>query len=202
MNTKLQPYIPTTSKGQNTPETKKIGDILSIKQFLFLGLVFSSTSSPNDQVQPSQQQVLQPQARLRRQLSDKDKERRLVRRSSSKRKDKENGGTAGGSSSSLDRTESSNATADIPTSTVVRPREAIVRGDRIIRSGSLKRTGSAETSSPPKDSCPHALLCRTGSQDTPHVSGVSPAQTKSSSCIGSSEALGSESSLTRSLPRI
>jgi hypothetical protein len=35
---------------------------------------------------------------LRRRLSDKDKERRLVRRSSSKRKDKENGGTdkAGG----------------------------------------------------------------------------------------------------------
>ena len=31
-------------------------------------------------------------ARLRRRLSDKDKERRLVRRSSSKRKDKENGG--------------------------------------------------------------------------------------------------------------
>jgi hypothetical protein len=30
---------------------------------------------------------------LRRRLSDKDKERRLVRRSSSKRKDKENGGT-------------------------------------------------------------------------------------------------------------
>jgi hypothetical protein len=29
---------------------------------------------------------------LRRRLSDKDKERRLVRRSSSKRKDKENGG--------------------------------------------------------------------------------------------------------------
>lgn len=33
---------------------------------------------------------------LRRRLSDKDKERRLVRRSSSKRKDKENGGSEGG----------------------------------------------------------------------------------------------------------
>ena len=32
------------------------------------------------------------QVALRRKLSDKDKERRLVRRSSSKRKDKENGG--------------------------------------------------------------------------------------------------------------
>ena len=32
------------------------------------------------------------QLALRRKLSDKDKERRLVRRSSSKRKDKENGG--------------------------------------------------------------------------------------------------------------
>ena len=31
---------------------------------------------------------------LRRKLSDKDKERRLVRRSSSKRKDKENGGSS------------------------------------------------------------------------------------------------------------
>lgn len=34
----------------------------------------------------------QADVRLRRRLSDKDKERRLVRRSSSKRKDKENGG--------------------------------------------------------------------------------------------------------------
>ena len=34
------------------------------------------------------------QVALRRKLSDKDKERRLVRRSSSKRKDKENGGSA------------------------------------------------------------------------------------------------------------
>ena len=33
------------------------------------------------------------QVALRRKLSDKDKERRLVRRSSSKRKDKENGGS-------------------------------------------------------------------------------------------------------------
>ncbi len=162
-----------------------------------LGLVFSSTSSSHDQ--PQSTQVLQQQLLLKRRLSDKDKERRLVRRSSSKRKDKENGGTAGGSSSSLDRPESSNPTADIPTSAVIGPREAVVRGDRIVRSGSLKRTGSAETSSPPKDSCSHALLCRTGSQDTPHVAGVSP---KSSSCVGSSEALGSESSLTRSLPRI
>ena len=36
------------------------------------------------------------QVALRRKLSDKDKERRLVRRSSSKRKDKENGGGGGG----------------------------------------------------------------------------------------------------------
>merc|ERR1712223_2212107 len=40
-------------------------------------------------VQPS---TAQADVRLRRRLSDKDKERRLVRRSSSKRKDKENGG--------------------------------------------------------------------------------------------------------------
>jgi hypothetical protein len=163
------------------------------------GLVFSSTSSANEQPQSSQQQVLQPQVQLRRQLSDKDKERHLVRRSSSKRKDKENGGGADGSSSSLDRTESSNAPVDIPTSTVIRPLEPVVLGDKVVRSGSLKRTGSAEMSSSSKDSCSHALLCRTGSQDTPHVSRVSPVQTKSSS---SSEAVGSESSLTRSLPRI
>jgi hypothetical protein len=54
-------------------------------------------------------------ARLRRRLSDKDKERRLVRRSSSKRKDKENGGDAGvhvataTSSGSLDKFGSSGA---------------------------------------------------------------------------------------------
>jgi hypothetical protein len=38
----------------------------------------------------------QADVRLRRRLSDKDKERRLVRRSSSKRKDKENGGGGSG----------------------------------------------------------------------------------------------------------
>ena len=54
-------------------------------------------------------------ARLRRRLSDKDKERRLVRRSSSKRKDKENGGDAAAhvaaatSSGSLDKFGSSGA---------------------------------------------------------------------------------------------
>ena len=50
-------------------------------------------------------------ARLRRRLSDKDKERRLVRRSSSKRKDKENGGDklTATSSSSLDKLGSSGA---------------------------------------------------------------------------------------------
>jgi hypothetical protein len=41
----------------------------------------------------------QADVRLRRRLSDKDKERRLVRRSSSKRKDKENGGKPGSGSS-------------------------------------------------------------------------------------------------------
>jgi len=160
-------------------------------------VISSSTSSSTDQLQSSQHQVLQQQTRLRRRLSDKDRERRLVRRSSSKRKDKENGG----SSSSLDRPESFSATVDIPTS-APGPREAFVKGDRIGRSGSLKRTGSAEASSPPKDICSHSLLCRTGSQDTPHVTGVSPVQTKASSCVGSSEALGSEASLTKSLPRI
>ena len=54
-------------------------------------------------------------ARLRRRLSDKDKERRLVRRSSSKRKDKENGGdtsvhiTTATSSGSLEKFGSSGA---------------------------------------------------------------------------------------------
>ena len=52
--------------------------------------------------------------RLRRRLSDKDKERRLVRRSSSKRKDKENGGDGtpvvpATSSGSLDKFGSSGA---------------------------------------------------------------------------------------------
>ena len=47
------------------------------------------------------------QVALRRKLSDKDKERRLVRRSSSKRKDKENGGSVdknGSQVGSLDNT--------------------------------------------------------------------------------------------------
>ena len=48
------------------------------------------------------------QVALRRKLSDKDKERRLVRRSSSKRKDKENGGSVdknGSQVGSLDNTD-------------------------------------------------------------------------------------------------
>merc|ERR1719189_466119 len=45
---------------------------------------------------PDGQQGAAANVALRRRLSDKDKERRLVRRSSSKRKDKENGGSEGG----------------------------------------------------------------------------------------------------------
>lgn len=160
-------------------------------------LMYSPKSFNTSQDPPLQQAV-----RLRRRLSDKDKERRLVRRSSSKRKDKENGG--GGSSSSLDRLGSSGGLASgasLETSNVG-PRDAVVRADRGSRSGSLKRTGSAEASSPRGST--HALLCRTGSQDTPHVQvpGVASPHLKPASCVGSSETLGSESSLTRSLPRI
>ena len=60
--------------------------IVYVFSFLYLGQNF---------VQPP---TAQADVRLRRRLSDKDKERRLVRRSSSKRKDKENGGHGTGSS--------------------------------------------------------------------------------------------------------
>jgi hypothetical protein len=52
------------------------------------------TSKPPD-CPPTAQGSSGPNVALRRRLSDKDKERRLVRRSSSKRKDKENGGAEG-----------------------------------------------------------------------------------------------------------
>lgn len=155
----------------------------------FLGLTLTYGQSQD------QQQQQQP-ARLRRRLSDKDKERRsLVRRSSSKRKDKENGG----STTSLERQGSSGAIASAASD----PRESLVRGERSSRSGSLRRAGSAEasSSSSPRSSS-HAFLCRTGSQDTPSVQPPSHARSMASSSVGSSEAVGSESSQTRSLPRI
>lgn len=52
------------------------------------------TSKPPDGQTPGGGSA--PNVALRRRLSDKDKERRLVRRSSSKRKDKENGGSENG----------------------------------------------------------------------------------------------------------
>jgi hypothetical protein len=151
----------------------------------------------------SQEQQVQQPVRLRRRLSDKDKERRLVRRSSSKRKDKENGG----SSTSLDPQGSSGALASTPATTISAstsegigggPRDSVARAERGSRSGSLKRTGSAEASSSSPRGSSHAILCRTGSQDTPTM----PAGSSHVRSIGSTETLGSESSLTRSLPRI
>jgi hypothetical protein len=161
-------------------------------------------------------------ARLRRRLSDKDKERRLVRRSSSKRKDKENGGDklTATSSSSLDKLGSSGA---ITTSVdggesgppsigsmtagvggIVTNIEGAIPTHAKPRGTQLKRAGSADTgganvvtgSTSPRNAT-HALLCRTGSQDNPHVEGHLN-QGSGAGGVNSSAA----SPLTKSLPRI
>merc|ERR1712051_381518 len=69
-------------------------------------------------------------ARLRRRLSDKDKERRLVRRSSSKRKDKENGGGGTGKTAK----ESGNG-SDSPAKTTSGSDLTISGGNQVISGG-------------------------------------------------------------------
>lgn len=116
----------------------------------------------------------QPDVRLRRRLSDKDKERRLVRRSSSKRKDKENGDGQDDQdqADSAGHVEANNGghvelTSDLSSSR-----------------GSLKRTSSVENTGSGHGNN-HALLCRTRSEDA--------ASSSNEVC---------EAGLTRSLPRI
>ena len=73
----------------------------------------------------------QADVRLRRRLSDKDKERRLVRRSSSKRKDKENGG---GTGSGKTAKESGNG-SDSPAKTTSGSDLTISGGNQVISGG-------------------------------------------------------------------
>ena len=145
---------------------------------IFLGPYQSSPTSAQSDV------------RLRRRLSDKDKERRLVRRSSSKKKDKENGGKSITSevstptSSPVTGVVTSSATGGGPTSTSEAVSSAVaLSGVGVVRGGqALKRTGSADATSNNNNNH-HPLLFRTGSEDSP----------------ASSEA---KEGLTRSLPRI
>ena len=76
------------------------------------------------------------------------------------------------------------------------------------RGAQLKRAGSADTgganvvtgSTSPR-SAAHALLCRTGSQDNPHVEGHLSQGVGVGSCTGGVSA-SATSPLTKSLPRI
>ena len=79
----------------------------------------------------------QADVRLRRRLSDKDKERRLVRRSSSKRKDKENGG---GTGSGKTAKESGNG-SDSPAKTTSGSDLTISSGNQVISGGNQSISG-------------------------------------------------------------
>ena len=85
----------------------------------------------------------QTDVRLRRRLSDQDKERRLVRRSSSKRKDKENG----------DKKEDEKAVEMVGAETNFEESSMNLK-----RTNSVENTGSNNNNN-------HALLCRTRSED-------------------------------------
>jgi hypothetical protein len=123
--------------------------------------------------------------RLRRRLSDKDKDRRvgLVRRSSSKRKDKENGSGEAPDSPAI----SGAATANHSQGQSAVATSADESSADINNRASLKRTASVESSNVNvgSNNNNHALLCRTRSEDATASAG---------------EAL--EAGLTRSLPRI
>ena len=88
----------------------------------------------------------QADVRLRRRLSDKDKERRLVRRSSSKRKDKENGGGGTGNTAK----ESGNG-SDSPAKTTsgsdLTGNQSISGGNQVISGGNQSISGGNTVSS-------------------------------------------------------
>ena len=84
----------------------------------------------------------QADVRLRRRLSDKDKERRLVRRSSSKRKDKENGGGGTGKTAK----ESGNG-SDSPAKTTSGSDLTISGGNQVISGGNQSISGGNTVSS-------------------------------------------------------
>ena len=82
----------------------------------------------------------QADVRLRRRLSDKDKERRLVRRSSSKRKDKENGGGGTGKTAK----ESGNG-SDSPAKTTSGSDLTISSGNQVISGGNQSISGGNQS---------------------------------------------------------
>ena len=90
----------------------------------------------------------QADVRLRRRLSDKDKERRLVRRSSSKRKDKENGGggtgkTAKESGNGSDSPAKTTSGSDLTGS----GNQSISGGNQVISGGNQSISGGNTVSS-------------------------------------------------------
>jgi len=86
---------PTSLGPQHVPTASPVHSTPRLPYSPTSGLVDQSESPPVTGKPPDGQNQGGPVAivALRRRLSDKDKEKRLVRRSSSKRKDKENGGS-------------------------------------------------------------------------------------------------------------
>ena len=97
----------------------------------------------------------QADVRLRRRLSDKDKERRLVRRSSSKRKDKENGGGTGsgktakesgnGSDSPAKTTSGSDLTISSGNQVISGGNQSISSGNQVISGGNQSISGGNQS---------------------------------------------------------
>ena len=92
----------------------------------------------------------QADVRLRRRLSDKDKERRLVRRSSSKRKDKENGGGTGSGKTAKESGNGSDSPAKTTSGsdlTISGGNQSISSGNQVISGGNQSISGGNTVSS-------------------------------------------------------
>lgn len=148
----------------------------------------------------------------------------MVRRSSSKRKDKENGGAGGegqsatASLTSLEKHGGSSGTLGPNAVTSLDSGPSSLPGHELpppppACRGQLKRAGSADAggtpSHQPRGGSNHPLLCRTGSQDTPHVEEPKscPAAASTGGVATVTSGSGGDASnattpLTRSLPRI
>ena len=81
-------------------------------------------------------------SRLRRRLSDKDKERRLVRRSSSKRKDKENG-VSGGSAAKISASSGSLDKGSSGALTQATAATAVASGTPVTETGAIHHAGDS-----------------------------------------------------------
>lgn len=89
----------------------------------------------------------QADVRLRRRLSDKDKERRLVRRSSSKRKDKENGGGGTGKTAKESGNGSDSPAKTTSGSDLTGGNQSISGGNQVISGGNQSISGGNTVSS-------------------------------------------------------